>query len=833
MNKKNLFKLCGTITCIHLFVILFLVLTKHTNIFFADETNEVIQMYTHMYDIFHSGSFSLWDSNVGLGASSFVHFWTVLGSPSFYLFLLLPSRNWIPFFIPIVNYIRSIVLGILSYHYLHEYLKVSDFACFIGSLILSFNSFTIFFAHYPYFADFILYTILLMIGCEKAFNHKYGLLLFIVTFSSISNLYNVYMNLFFLLVYFSIRIFMLNEKVTFKCYITTFLKFLVAVLLGLGCSAIVLIPNIKSVLSNYRVSFEVLPVIKSIKDIFAVFTSLLSPITNDYDYNMYVNAFVGVTSPLFYSYSSILFVYCVLLNYKNALNKYKPLVVGIVVLILLEFTPYSNLVLNGNNSARWGFFLSVLCTIFVSYSLSEGNIFDLKHKKSLIYTSIILVIACGISVLFKLHSDLNKWNVLVNTVVLIVIASISFYGFKHKKEIFVIFSVAIEMLYCLTLRYFNNFHFMTESFSNWSTYSSQLYDTRSLDTIRTTQDTSGYYRIDQSKIRFDNYNDALMQHYEGFSSYLSVYNFETYEWANKHFSSDQFVPTIGSKYITKELAGLRYFVNYNDSSLVSDDMTLIEETDDYKLYKNTNEMGLGYSVSNAINQSDINDLPVFEQDVLMQHYAIVEKDGGSYDEQCLPKNKVLENHCLKLSDKDRYIVVDYSIQNKNAKVVLDYYDACGNSVSYKEIDEYSYTIDQIPDDAKEVYIYVTSNYNENEYLEPNLYLLEDTRLNDKDIHSRFTNVEVSKDSYCGDIEILDDHDYVVTSIGYDSNWKVYDNDKEIKIEKVNNGFVGFTLSKGSHHIVMKYKPNLILYGIITGISIMGAIWYINRKENNQ
>lgn len=73
----------------------------------------------------------------------------------------------------------------------------------------------------------------------------------------------------------------------------------------------------------------------------------------------------------------------------------------------------------------------------------------------------------------------------------------------------------------------------------------------------------------------------------------------------------------------------------------------------------------------------------------------------------------------------------------------------------------------------------------------------------------------------------------MTSIGYDSNWKVYDNGKEIKIEKVNNGFVGFTLSEGSHHIVMKYKPNVLLYGIITGISIIGAIWYINRKENNQ
>ena len=830
MNRKNRLKLCGIITVIHLLVILFLVLTKHTNLFYADEMNEVLQIYTHMYDIFHSSSFSLWDSNVGLGASSFVHFWTVLGSPSFYLFLLLPSRKLIPFFIPIVNYIRSICLGLISYHYLHKYLKISDFGCLIGSLILSFNSFTIYFAHYPYFADFILYTLVMMIGCEKAFNKNYGLLLVAVTFSSISNLYNVYMNLFFLLVYFSVRIFMLNEKVTIKYYLTTFLKFLVVVILGLGCSAIVLIPNIKSVLSNYRVSFETLPAIKNIKDIFAVFTSLLSPVTNDYDYNMYVNSLSSdITSPLFYSYSSILFIYCALLNFKNVFKKYKPLVIGIIGIILLEFTPYSNLVLNGNNSARWGFFLSILCTIFISCSLNDENVYSLKHKNAFIYTSIILLIAYGFSFIFKTYSDLNKWNVLINTVVLIVLVGVIFNGFKYKKQVIVIASVSIEMLYCLTLRYFNNFHFMTESTSNWNTYSSYLYDTSSLDTIRNTQDTSGYYRVDQSKVRFDNYNDSLVQHYDGFTSYLSVYNFKTYDWAFKHFSNDQFVPTIGSKYITKELAGLRYFANYDDTSLVSDDMKLIEETDTYKLYKNTNEVGLGYSVSNSINQSDVENLSVFEQDILMQHYAIVENGGSSYDSKYLLKNKTLDNYYLKLSEKDKYIVIDYSLVNKNAHVVLDYYDENGNSVSYKEIDEYSYTIDKIPDTAVGVYVYVTNNYNENEYLQPDVYLLENTHLDDKDIISRFTSVEISKDTYSGDIEIQNDNDYVVTSIGYDSDWKVYDNGKEKSFEKVNNAFVGFKLLKGSHHIIMKYSPNLMLYSLITVISLICSIWYCKKK----
>ena len=104
------------------------------------------------------------------------------------------------------------------------------------------------------------------------------------------------------------------------------------------------------------------------------------------------------------------------------------------------------------------------------------------------------------------------------------------------------------------------------------------------------------------------------------------------------------------------------------------------------------------------------------------------------------------------------------------------------------------------------------------YIEPNIYLLEDTYLEDEDIQSRFTNVKIGKDFYCGDIEICNNNDYVVTSIGYDSDWKVYDDGKEIQIEKVNDGFVGFKLTKGNHHIEMKYRPNLIAYGLITNVN---------------
>ena len=54
MDKKSVYKLCGIITGIHVLVMLFLMLGKHTNLFYADETNQVIQVYTHMYDIFVS-----------------------------------------------------------------------------------------------------------------------------------------------------------------------------------------------------------------------------------------------------------------------------------------------------------------------------------------------------------------------------------------------------------------------------------------------------------------------------------------------------------------------------------------------------------------------------------------------------------------------------------------------------------------------------------------------------------------------------------------------------------------------------------------------------------
>lgn len=831
MRNKTILKLVLSVICIYGFVFLLLRLGHNSGLFYEDETNQVIQLYTHMYNAFKEGTLSFWDSNVGLGASTFVHFWTVLGSPSFYLFLLLPKAEYIPSFIIVVNLLRSIVLSLLGYHYCKKYLSLQEHLCFIGGLLFAFNSFGIYFAHYPYFADFMIYTLLLMIACEKAFDHHFMPLILTICFASISNLYNVYMNCFFLLVYFHIRLFT-KFHVTKKEYFAWFLKFLGAVLLGLGMSGIILIPNIRSLFSNNRVGNTDLPPFKSIKDIYALMTGLISPITNDYDYNIYVNYFSdGVVSPFPFIYSSILFIYSFVLTFKKDFAGKRPIFISFLVLMILMVSPYTNVLLNGNNSVRYGYFVAFISILYLLHAFSKS--YEKKeYIQALIITCSILILCGSISIFFHVTSDLNKRNVFVNTVILIVLVSSSTYALIHDKKKMVCFSIFLEMAYCLISRYFNNFHFMSESNENWANYSEILYNTQALDTIQENDGTNDFYRIEQVRHDFTNRNDSLMHSYDGYNVYLSVYNFYTLPYSLKHFSSTQFIDTNGSKYIVKELSGLRYAAVYYDE-FVSDDAKLIEENDLYRLYRYDNKIGLGYSMHSSIGQNEIDDLPVFLQDELMQRYVILDDSEGTYDHSYLPKEVTLEDNKLLLDETMRYIVVDYSTVQNNSSVTFDFYDAEGNNVAFIERSEYAYTIVQVPENASEVYIYARNLDNLNEYLDANIYTLNDTKLDASYISTVFTDGSKGKDSYTGTIEITTPGDFVVTSIAYDPNWKVYANGNEVSTFRVNNAFVGFQLNKGTYEIEMKYDPIHIIDIAISCISIVLAIGYCKKLKQVQ
>ena len=62
---------------------------------------------------------------------------------------------------------------------------------------------------------------------------------------------------------------------------------------------------------------------------------------------------------------------------------------------------------------------------------------------------------------------------------------------------------------------------------------------------------------------------------------------------------------------------------------------------------------------------------------------------------------------------------------------------------------------------------------------------------------------------------------VLTTIPYDSGWKVYVDGEKVETYKSVETFVGFDISEGNHAIVMKYRPTILYIGILTSLSGVG------------
>ena len=229
------------------------VINHYTLVFWGDQTEALIPYMIDLYTQFKESGFTLWNHSIGLGASNLVYYYTILGSPSFYLNLLLPTSDWIPYFIPVFDSLRFFLIGTAAWLWLDK-LVCSDKAKLIGALIFTFSGWAMYWLHFSYFLDAYLYLALLLYFSEEILEgrKKLGFTL-IICLSSIISPYILYMFSWILLIYMICRLFMKYEKVTLKFFFQKFLSVFVYYLLGVALSAFALLPAGLMLLSTDRI----------------------------------------------------------------------------------------------------------------------------------------------------------------------------------------------------------------------------------------------------------------------------------------------------------------------------------------------------------------------------------------------------------------------------------------------------------------------------------------------------------------------------------------------------------------------------------------------------
>ena len=324
-----------------------------------------------------------------------------------------------------------------------------------------------------------------------------------------------------------------------------------------------------------------------------------------------------------------------------------------------------------------------------------------------------------------------------------------------------------------------------------------------------------------------------MNQYSGFDSYLSVTNFYINNYIYRHYSPNHFINSDGTKTLAKQLAGMRYAINYG-KELIGDDLTLLKSTH-YNAYKVNNPINLGYALKDTLNSEFAHTLPSFYQDYLSQYYII----NNSSSNQTIDASYALQDYSINAktnylsldSNTAKYIVIDYSLTNPLSNVTVEFYNNEGKSMSYHEVSEYAYTVLPIPNDAHGVYIYCTNQNNPNEYIDATAFLLDNYALDTRKFIAQFSNQTMTKDEISASITLPVDS-YVQTIVAYDPNWKVYDNGTEINTFISNDGFVGFTLPSGNHNIVLHYQPNLITPTLIVTISAFTLLYIMYKHKKD-
>ena len=467
----------------------------YTSVFYGDMTLEVIQMAQHTYDFVRSSSHPLWDEALGFGAPISVQFWSFLTSPSFWIYVVLPQKTWFVYILPVINALRCSVLCMLGYKYLSYFLNKDQWMLYGGAILFASFGYTVYFTHYPYFADFMIFTLLLMIGCEQIIQHDKGHLCFIliVALTSITNLYNIYMNCWFLVVYLSFRSTTI-DGMTYKRFWQYFIRFFVMICLGIGISAIVFIPNIASLLSNNRVGVHELSLIKSFKDVYGLITAFISPILNDFDYNLYLSYTANSDiAPLPYIYTSILLVLSICSKTKYKWKK--PLMVTLVILCLLSLTPLSNVIFCGDaESNRWVYFISVFSILFITFTIQ--SLLDQKDKLKGCWITIgLLIVFALVSYGCDLYEAGYQWNLIINTVLLTLLVLGYRYGVDHRISWILFSCLLIEFSYSNLMRFVNGAGFMSESKISLNQLMYTINEDTDIQSLQSMVEPTDFYRL--------------------------------------------------------------------------------------------------------------------------------------------------------------------------------------------------------------------------------------------------------------------------------------------------------------------------------------------------
>lgn len=616
--------------------------------------------------------------------------------------------------------LKYAVSGLTSYLFLSRYVKNKNYAI-VGSLLYSFSGYQLTTLLFHFHDVIALFPLLLYALDNLMYNNKKYLFSIILIVMALTNWFLFVGECMFLIIYFLVKVFCKEYKITKKKIMSLLIEIIIAILF----SSIILIPTAYFVKSNPRVgngwSIKSMFIYPSIAYYMEIFKAFLFP--NEV---MYPHA--SIIPANYYSVEIYLpvvgMVLAITYYIKNKKNWISLLMTILCIFMLVPILNSSFVLFQNSYYARWFFMPSLILSLMSIKCLDD----DLNRKSGFIVSIICLVI---FFILFIIYNEKSIYgtaiferNFLILSIIITIINLVLSYKTKSIKMLIIYIFIFISLWGNITIYYYKD--------KNLKTHDEYYEYLNSYKTIKIDKNS----RINSTKSCLSNISDIQKNmNIKSFNSNMSGSSFEFFNGIGQYKTIHTIVD-VKNKELTNFLS-IKYVLACNNEDLEEYGYELKQKVGNYKVYYNKDYKEFGLIFNSYIS------------------------------------NKEFKS--LSQSDKERIL---------NEKIIL-------NS-------------DQI------------ENY--------------------KDLYNEETKYEIKNVSFDKNgfsLNVNSDKDALILfTVPYDEGFKAYVNNKEVNIEKVDNGLMAIKINNGDNNIKFSYFPKGLKIGIIFfNISIvMFILYYIYNKR---
>ena len=663
----------------------------------------------------------------------------------------------------------------------------------------------------------------------------------------LSNYYTGYMICLFLGLYFPYAFLMMNDSFSWKTFGKQFGRFIFYSVLSIGLMMVILLPTFYSLLGSKGTATTIAWSLTSEYNPLLMVSKLF---LGSFDFQEmqkgYPNIFVG---------SLALFSFLGYFKEKriSLFQRLYALFITVIILISFNIEMLDKLWHAGQfpnwYSYRFSFLFS-FWIVFLGYQWALKKT-TIGVRETFVY--FILILVAGIGFILFPQDYLQGWQIALGFGLSMgILYSLILIGRgKRMHQKFLISFVVIELLLnsIITLSrlgYEMNSEFSAyqSSLENWSTV------------LRPAKNE--FYRSEKTMLRSK--NDSLQVPTYGVSHFSSTFEKETERFfdAIGVRQGNAYVNYSNGTLLTDALLGIKNtFIETTDATYNErwerkdlEDFSTIASFDEGHIVTNPNALSIAYPMKAILKSMKVpTNHPITMQNQLANALSGTTSPKNIFTK--VPYETTFENisaspvvyQRVQLEDNTRFGTITLTFTPEtNDPIYLEMAGTIGEEDLEMTLNGEPYAF--YPVQSKPVLLSVAKNQKGHpqtlqiivkadgfEFSKLSLYSLNTTLLNERLEQTKAQELKLetfSATQFSGTMDVLEDST-VLTTIPYSKGWKVWVDGQEVQTYKILDSLLGFTISKGAHHIEYRYTTPFLLEGSLVSLASLLLLSYILYK----